>query len=106
MPDDPSIDLDLGVPIGALGHTPVQRWGKWQRRIWALNEMVKTGKAKANTYYRLGQFKNRNGAYNVVKRFTQNPNRLPIAGTVDLEHRLINGPDGTRWSEVWAAIVE
>lgn len=108
MADPTAFDLDLaiGVPLDRLAHTPTRRWGKWQWRIWALNEMVLAGKAEPNTYYRLGQFPNRNGAYNVVRRYSQNPSSLPIEGTVDLEHRLVSAPDGTRWSELWAAIIE
>lgn len=96
------IDFSEGKSADDLASEQAQTRGTWIIKLAALRDGVEAGKGAFDTFYKIGEFGNASGARTVIRDLGKRPERIP--GAFDLEPRIVRHDDGTRTSELWAAV--
>jgi hypothetical protein len=96
------IDFTAGKTANEIASEQAQTRSLWINKLIALRDGVLAGRGDYDTFYRIGEFTTGSGARSVITALVRRPERLP--GEFALEPRRVRGVDGTRTSELWAAV--
>lgn len=97
-----AIDFGSGKSRDEITADQAQERGVWPKRLQALLDGVRDGQGEPDTFYCIGSFSTPSGAQTVIRELSRRPERLP--GGFDMEKRVVVADDGTRTSELWAAV--
>ena len=84
---------------------PNQRVSVWADKLRHIRESVLDGQAKPREFYKIGEFTNPSGARTAIRNILRRTELLPPA-TFSMQSQATTLPDGTRGSELWAAVME
>lgn len=85
------------------------RASPWVNKVKELVAGVQAGRGQFDEFFRLGGFTAASGARttirNLGKQFASGKLQLPVGIAVNFEVEHVSNPDGTRGSELWAAVL-